>query len=121
PQRYAPVNPVQTPSYYPQAPLPIFDSPALAGNFGLDTLFYIFYYQQDTYQQYLAAQELQRQSWRFHKRYLTWFQRIEKPKSTTDEYEVGTYVFFDYEDGWCSRQKTDFKFEYQYLEDTELL
>ncbi|KAJ1916158.1 general negative regulator of transcription subunit 5 [Tieghemiomyces parasiticus] len=121
PRHYAPQNPIQTPSYYPQVPLPIFDSPAMASNFNLDTLFFIFYYQQDTYQHYLAAQELQRQSWRFHKRYLTWFQRFEKPKLTTDEYEVGTYVFFDYEGGWCPHQKTDFKFEYQYLEDTELL
>lgn len=39
-----------------------------------DTLFLIFYYQQGTYQQYLAARELKRQSWRFHKKYMTWFQ-----------------------------------------------
>ncbi|RKP36499.1 Not1 N-terminal domain, CCR4-Not complex component-domain-containing protein [Dimargaris cristalligena] len=121
PRQYVPQTPAATPSYYPQVPLPIFDGPAMASNFNLDTLFFIFYYQQDTYQHYLAAQELQRQSWRFHKRYLTWFQRHEKPKLTTDEYEIGTYVFFDYEGGWCPRQKSDFKFEYQYLEDTELL
>lgn len=39
-----------------------------------DTLFLIFYYQQGTYQQYLAARELKRQSWRYHKKYMTWFQ-----------------------------------------------
>ncbi|KAJ1986135.1 general negative regulator of transcription subunit 5 [Dimargaris cristalligena] len=109
PRQYVPQTPAATPSYYPQVPLPIFDGPAMASNFNLDTLFFIFYYQQDTYQHYLAAQELQRQSWRFHKRYLTWFQRHEKPKLTTDEYEIGTYVFFDYEGGWCPRQKSDFK------------
>eukprot|EP00965_Chrysotila_dentata_P133389 4410735-Pleurochrysis_carterae.AAC.1 len=42
---------------------------------------------QGTYQQYLAARELKKQSWRYHKKYLTWFQRHEEPKVTADEYE----------------------------------
>lgn len=54
---------------------------------------------------------------RYHKKYLTWFQRHEEPKVTTDEYEQGTYVYFDYETGWCQRIKADFTFEYGYLED----
>ena len=69
------------------------------------------------YQQYLAARELKRQSWRYHKKYLTWFQRHEEPKVTADEYEQGTYVYFDYETGWCQRIKSEFTFEYGYLED----
>lgn len=63
--------------------------------------------QQGTYQQYLAARELKKQSWRYHKKYNTWFQRHEEPKVTTDEYETGTYVYFDfhvvhndYQQGW---------------------
>jgi hypothetical protein len=51
---------------------------------------------QGTYQQYLAARELKKQSWRYHKKYNTWFQRHEEPKITTDEYEMGTYVYFDF-------------------------
>jgi hypothetical protein len=35
---------------------------------------------QGTYQQYLAARELKKQSWRYHKKYMTWFQRHEEPK-----------------------------------------
>mmetsp|Transcript_16791 Transcript_16791/g.68685 ORF Transcript_16791/g.68685 Transcript_16791/m.68685 type:complete len:132 (-) Transcript_16791:520-915(-) len=90
--------------------------------FDVDTLFFIFYYQQGTYQQYLAARELKKKAWRFHKKYFTWFQRHEEPKVTTDDYEQGTYLYFDYalkdyETGWCQRIKTDFTFEYQYLED----
>jgi len=54
---------------------------------------------------------------RYHKKYLTWFQRHEEPKVTTDEYEQGTYIYFDYETGWCQRIKTDFTFEYGHLED----
>ena len=87
----------------------------------LDTLFFAFYYQQDTYQQYLAARELKQQSWRFHKKYLTWFQRFQEPREITDEHEQGTYIYFDYEGDWCQRKKSEFRFEYRYLEDAELV
>ena len=43
--------------------------------------------------------------------------KTEEPKVTTDEYEQGTYVYFDYETGWCQRIKSEFTFEYSYLED----
>ncbi|KAJ2823420.1 general negative regulator of transcription subunit 5, partial [Coemansia sp. 'formosensis'] len=66
---------VNTPSYYPQTALPVIEHPGMASHLDLDTLFFAFYYQANTYQQYLAAKELNRQSWRFHKKYLTWFQR----------------------------------------------
>ena len=144
PKYQQPKNPYPTPSYYPQAPLPVFENAAIFEKFDIDTLFFIFYYQQETYQQYLAARELKRQSWRFHKKYLTWFQRHEEPKIITDEYEQGTYMYahkhslhvrthlliltstslfryFDYEGAWCQRKKTEFRFEYRYLEDAELV
>ena len=82
----------------------------------------------------MAARELKKQSWRFHKKYLTWyphplpahaivftcahrFQRHEEPKEITNDYEQGTYVYFDYETGWCQRKKAEFTFEYRYLEE----
>lgn len=58
---------------------------------------------------YLAAKELKKQSWRFHKKYLTWFQRHEEPKVITEDYEQGTYIYFDYEGAWCQRKKTEFR------------
>lgn len=102
PRHYKPQNPYNTPLYYPQEPLPIFDDPRLyeTGKIDTDTLFYIFYYRQGTYQQYLAAKALKNQSWRFHKQYQTWFQRHEEPKTITEEFEQGTYRFFDYESTW---------------------
>ncbi|KAF9426983.1 general negative regulator of transcription subunit 5 [Entomortierella beljakovae] len=122
PKYYQPKNPYPTPAYYPQSPPPgLFESPAMFEKFDIDTLFFIFYYQQGTYQQYLAARELKKQSWRFHKKYLTWFQRHEEPKAITDDYEQGTYIYFDYEGAWCQRKKTDFRFEYKFLEDSELV
>lgn len=30
---------------------------------------------------------------------MTWFQRHEEPKILNDEFEEGTYVYFDYESG----------------------
>lgn len=102
PQHYKPQFRFNTPAHYPQEPLPIFDDPALyeTGRIDTDTLFYIFYYRQGTYQQYLAAKSLKNQSWRFHKQYQTWFQRHEEPKTITEEFEQGTYRFFDYESTW---------------------
>ncbi|KIV82655.1 hypothetical protein PV11_04751 [Exophiala sideris] len=119
PQHYRPTFKYNTPAHYPQDVLPIFDDPALYDNQRLetDTLFYIFYYRQNTYQQWLAARALKNQSWRFHKQYQTWFQRHEEPKQITEEYEQGTYRFFDYESTWMNRRKADFKFVYKFLED----
>lgn len=109
---YTPANPHPTPASYPNRPPAHFNQPSFYATMDTDTLLFIFYYQQGTYQQYLAARELKKQAWRFHKKYLTWFQRHEEPKIITDEYEQGTYVYFDFEAGWCQRKKTDFTFEY---------
>lgn len=129
PRNYVPRHPAVTPPSYPQVQAPIVNNPVLWERFGsdaygTDTLFFAFYYQQNTYQQYFAAKELKKQSWRYHRKYNTWFQRHEEPKVATDEYEQGTYVYFDFhianedgQHGWCQRIKTEFTFEYNYLED----
>lgn len=120
-RQYSPKHPYAMPSYYQAEPPQILNNPSIFERFDLDTLFFIFYYQQKTYPQYLAARELKKQSWRFHKKYLTWFQRHEEPKVITNDYEQGTYIYFDYEGSWCQRKKSEFTFEYRYLEDEELV
>ena len=100
PQHYRPDTKYNTPNYYPQEPFAHADDPTLYSKIDTDTLFYIFYYRQNTYQQYMAAKSLKSQSWRFHKQYQTWFQRHEEPKTITEEFEQGTYRFFDYESTW---------------------
>ncbi|CCG83053.1 Putative uncharacterized protein [Taphrina deformans PYCC 5710] len=117
PYHYIPKEPFPTPPYYPSMPLDIFNDAEAMEKIEIDTLFYIFYYQKGTYQQFLASRELKKQAWRFHKRYLTWFQRHEEPKVITDEYESGTYRYFDFEASWVQRKKNDFKFQYAYLEE----
>lgn len=91
-----------TSATWPKEPLPLIDNPALyqSAKVDNDTLFYAFYYKQGSYQQYLAAKALKDQAWRFHKQYQTWFQRHEEPKNITEEFEQGTYRFFDYESTW---------------------
>lgn len=99
------------------APLGRFDDPAAFEKLDLETLFFIFYHKQGTYQQFLAAKELKRKSWRFHTKYLTWFLRHQEPTIAKEDYEVGSYVYFDFETSWGQRIKENFTFEYKYLED----
>ncbi|XP_078451005.1 CCR4-NOT transcription complex subunit 3-like isoform X4 [Lampetra planeri] len=116
--------------YLPRSPcpIPVYHQPALPGSYdsldfyqrlSTETLFFIFYYLEGTKAQYLAAKALKKQSWRFHTKYMMWFQRHEEPKTITDEYEQGTYIYFDYEK-WGQRKKEGFTFEYRYLEDRDL-
>lgn len=116
---FLPRNPCPTPSYYPQLPPPSADSVEFFQRLSTETLFFIFYYMEGTKAQYLAAKALKKQSWRFHTRYMMWFQRHEEPKTITEDYEQGTYIYFDYEK-WCQRKKEGFTFEYRYLEDRDL-
>ncbi|XP_066250250.1 CCR4-NOT transcription complex subunit 3 [Euwallacea similis] len=116
---YLPRNPCNTPPYYIQTPLFNSDTPEFYQRLGTETLFFVFYYMEGTKAQYLAAKALKKQSWRFHTKYMMWFQRHEEPKIINEEYEQGTYIYFDYEK-WGQRKKEGFTFEYKYLEDRDL-
>ncbi|XP_019762622.1 CCR4-NOT transcription complex subunit 3 isoform X2 [Dendroctonus ponderosae] len=118
-RHYLPRNPYNTPPYYIQAPLFNSDTLEFYQRLGTETLFFVFYYMEGTKAQYLAAKALKKQSWRFHTKYMMWFQRHEEPKIINEEYEQGTYIYFDYEK-WGQRKKEGFTFEYKYLEDRDL-
>ncbi|KAH8272197.1 hypothetical protein KR018_011105, partial [Drosophila ironensis] len=118
-QTYFHRAPVLTPPHYPQAQLPIYDTVEFYQRLSTETLFFVFYYMEGSKAQYLAAKALKKQSWRFHTKYMMWFQRHEEPKIINDDYEQGTYIYFDYEK-WSQRKKEGFTFEYKYLEDKEL-
>ncbi|GBN88150.1 CCR4-NOT transcription complex subunit 3 [Araneus ventricosus] len=85
-RQYLPRNPVPTPSYYPNG-LNHCDTVEFFQRLSTETLFFVFYYMEGTKAQYLAAKALKKQSWRFHTKYMMWFQRHEEPKTITDEYE----------------------------------
>lgn len=57
--------------------VPMYNRKENFARFDLETLFFAFYYEQGTYQQYLAALELKKKNWMFHKKYQTWFRRTE--------------------------------------------
>ncbi|XP_075798744.1 CCR4-NOT transcription complex subunit 3 isoform X4 [Microtus pennsylvanicus] len=118
-RQYLPRNPCPTPPYHHQMPPPHSDTVEFYQRLSTETLFFIFYYLEGTKAQYLAAKALKKQSWRFHTKYMMWFQRHEEPKTITDEFEQGTYIYFDYEK-WGQRKKEGFTFEYRYLEDRDL-
>ncbi len=111
----SPSNPVpfkKLPVQFPTVPMLI--SPEILSKFEDDTLFFMFYYQQGTYEQYLAVKELKRREWVYHMKYMTWFHKYEDPK--TGKSDEKTYLYFDYESGWCQRIKGGFEFEPRYME-----
>uniref|UniRef100_A0A3B5MRC3 CCR4-NOT transcription complex subunit 3 n=1 Tax=Xiphophorus couchianus TaxID=32473 RepID=A0A3B5MRC3_9TELE len=112
-------NPCPTLPYHHQVPPHHSDTIEFYQRLSTETLFFIFYYLEGTKAQYLSAKALKKQSWRFHTKYMMWFQRHEEPKTITDEFEQGTYIYFDYEK-WGQRKKEGFTFEYRYLEDRDL-
>ena len=61
----------------------------------------MFHYEQDSFQQQWAAQQLKKLNWKFHRKYKTWFKKMEGP----DE----KYVYFDYDNQWkvkdCSNKE----------------
>lgn len=54
-----------------------------------------FFALKGTKAQFLAAKTLKKQSWRFHTKFMMWFQRHEEPKAITDEYEQVRLFFFE--------------------------
>ncbi|ELR45619.1 CCR4-NOT transcription complex subunit 3, partial [Bos mutus] len=111
-RQYLPRNPCPTPPYHHQMPPPHSDTVEFYQR--LPTPERPAFPPQGTKAQYLAAKALKKQSWRFHTKYMMWFQRHEEPKTITDEFEQGTYIYFDYEK-WGQRKKEGFTFEYRYL------
>lgn len=84
--------------------------------FDLKTLFFAFYYQQETYQQYLAAVELKKMGWLFNKRHETWFNGLSNQYHTSAEIQnaiaknrskpmdklrdQGRFQYFEFEAQW---------------------
>ena len=85
----------------------------------IDSLMLIFYYREGTFAQTRAADELKRQNWRFHKKFGVWFKRTEGGVRTMNPaFEFGAFNFLDSSsDRWGLRTRSDFTFEYEYLEE----
>lgn len=83
----------------------------------VETIFFIFYFQPNQYEKYLAAKELKHRDWRFHKKFSLWFKRQKEPSVTTTTYEQGDVYIFDFEDSWKVKKRPNFTFDYKHLED----
>lgn len=88
----------------------------LIQKFELETLFAMFYLEDDDYLRFSAAKELKKREWSFNKKFLVWFKRHSKSVESTQVYEKGEFLVFDCEDKWAIKKKNDFKFEYKNLE-----
>jgi CCR4-NOT transcription complex subunit 3 len=69
--------------------------------FDVESLFFAFYYMQNTYQQFLAAQELKLRGWDFHIRFQTWIKKESHKEVTRGKSVTKTKtIYFDYENEW---------------------
>ena len=74
--------------------------------FDLDTLFFIFYHYQGSYEQFLAANELNKnRNWQFHKHDRCWYYKeIEKLPPGMNKAEEVYWRYFDYRKSWLARR-----------------
>lgn len=74
--------------------------------FDLDTLFFIFYHYQGTYEQFLAARELTKnRKWKFNKVDRCWYYKeVEKLPPGMPQSEEETWRYFDYQRSWLARR-----------------
>jgi len=114
---YVPQNPFLgvLPTQFPTVPAARFETPAAFDRMDPDTLFFLFYHETGTLQQYLAAKELRRTDWRFHRQFQCWFKRHEDPTAINADFEQGTFVYFD-PTVWQQRVRAGFVLEYSKLE-----
>ncbi|CAF0874005.1 unnamed protein product [Adineta steineri] len=77
------------------------------GTLNEDTLFFLFYLFGNDHVQLLAAAELYRRDWRYHKEERQWLTRIKNimPDQKYDSYEIGVYCVFDVQ-LWRKTHKT---------------
>ena len=106
---YNPKNIHLLPTKYPVYPLSL--KPDTIKKFNDDTLFFIFFIQQDPEAREMAFKQLLEKGWMFHKEYSTFFQLIGMPKNRNEELIEGKFKYFDHEQDWMSRQKKEFKFD----------
>lgn len=74
--------------------------------FDLDTLFFIFYHYQGTYDQFLAARELSKnRKWKFNKVDRCWYYKeVEKLPPGMSQSEEESWRYFDYQGSWLARR-----------------
>ena len=75
----------------------------MIGKFSESTLFFIFYYQQGTYNQILAAEELKKKNWSYNTKFQTWFRDSEVVDKSTVHRPVEK-LYFDFGPDWTTKR-----------------
>jgi CCR4-NOT transcriptional regulation complex NOT5 subunit len=77
----------------------------LISKFSDNTLFFIFYYQQDTYSQMLAAEELTKRRWYYQPKFQTWFRDNESvDKNSAQKPIKSEKLYFDFGPEWTIKR-----------------
>ncbi|SCU82268.1 LADA_0C04126g1_1 [Lachancea dasiensis] len=77
----------------------------IMSKFDLDTLFFIFYHYQGSYEQFLSARELTIRGWQFNKVNRCWFYKeVEKLPPGMEQSEEISWRYFDYQKSWLARR-----------------
>ncbi|AMD18775.1 HBL127Wp [Eremothecium sinecaudum] len=86
--------------------------------FDLDTLFFIFYHYQGTYDQYLASRELTIRGWIYNRVNRCWFYKeVEKLPPGMEQTEEVSWRYFDFQKSWLARRcGPDFVFRQEEFE-----
>ena len=86
-----------------------------------DTLFFLFYLFGNDHVQLLAASELYRRDWRYHKEERLWLTRIKNimPDHKFETYETGVYCVFDVQ-LWRKTHKS-MRIDYEKLDGTFII
>ncbi|KAJ5074484.1 ccr4-not transcription complex subunit 2 [Anaeramoeba ignava] len=87
-------------------------SPKLIANFTDTTLFYIFHYSNNQQAIDMATQSLFNKGWYFNHKLGIWLKRAQNPKTQTNTFEIGSYIFFDYQN-FEQLQQDNFKLFYE--------
>lgn len=99
---------------YPVYPLAL--NQRILEKFSDDTLFFMFFVQQDAQKKDIAFKQLAKRNWMFNNKYHTFFQLCGNPKSQNEEFIEGKFKYFEHEKEWIVKMKKDFKFEYAHYE-----
>ena len=95
---------------YPVYPLRLKEE--MLKNFDIDTLFFMFFEQDNLCVKEMARKEIIKRGWMFNNSYETFFRLKGEPKKRTEKYIEGEFELFDHEKEWKKVGLNDFKFEF---------
>ena len=94
---------------YPVYPLRLKEE--LLSNFDIDTLFFMFFEQQNDVAKEMARKEILKRGWMFNSSYKTFFKLKGEPKVSNKDVIIGNFDLFDHEKEWKIKPLGEFEFK----------